>query len=319
MIYFSPPSVTRLLERFARALREGGSLVTGAAEVVFEPPSGLEAVTTGNRLVLRRPRRAEVVNANRLPPLRLGTESRPSTDRNLSASASANAAVAPAAIDTKPIEARTTTERNRILEVRATPTAAMPPLPVAPIAVTGPSLPPAPVPSQLPALGRAPTHNGALTAEEALVATLTRGHQLFQQGAMADAIRTYNSLTVRYSDVAEVWLFLGIAHYIHSEFDAAATALRACLCLDPALWPATFYLARAYEQLGQRADALQQYDLLAATDDLKPLSLRTGNDSVVINELRAYRHDLRNAARRVASDRGVSLRKLPPPLTPKDR
>jgi chemotaxis protein methyltransferase CheR len=54
LIYFSPQAVARVLERFARSLREGGALVVGASEVVFEPPAGLELVSSGNRLVLRR-------------------------------------------------------------------------------------------------------------------------------------------------------------------------------------------------------------------------------------------------------------------------
>jgi hypothetical protein len=89
--------------------------------------------------------------------------------------------------------------------------------------------------------------------------------------------------------------------------DAAAAALRASLCLDPALWPAGFYLARAYERLGRRAEALQQYDLVAV-DDLAPLVLKSA--SAVINELRAFRHDFRNAARRVATDRTMLPRRL---------
>ena len=89
--------------------------------------------------------------------------------------------------------------------------------------------------------------------------------------------------------------------------DAAANALRASLCLDPALWPAGFYLARAYERLGRRADALQQYDLVAV-DELQPLALQS--TSAVINELRAFRHDFRTAARRVAAERATSSRRL---------
>ena len=106
--------------------------------------------------------------------------------------------------------------------------------------------------------------------------------------------------------MAEVWLFLGIARYAHGEVEEAAEALRASLCLDPALWPAGFYLARAYERLGRRGDALQQYDLVAV-DDPKPLALRSS--SVVINELRAFQHDFRAAARRVASERAASTRR----------
>jgi len=142
--------------------------------------------------------------------------------------------------------------------------------------------------------------------EEDLSAALSRGHAVFERDVVA-AIPIYQELVKRYPDVAEVWLFLGIAHYVHRELSSAASHLRSALCLAPTLWPAAFYLARAYEELGQRADALQQYDLIAV-DDLQPLNLRS--ESAIINELRAFRHDIKTAARRVSADRGVSLRRL---------
>src|SRR6185436_17516048 len=57
LIYFAPTPAMRVFERFARAVREGGSVVVGASEVVLQPPAGLELVSSGNRLVLRRPTR----------------------------------------------------------------------------------------------------------------------------------------------------------------------------------------------------------------------------------------------------------------------
>ena len=101
-------------------------------------------------------------------------------------------------------------------------------------------------------------------------------------------------------------MFLGIARYAHGEAKEAAEALRASLCLDPTLWPAGFYLARAYERLGRRADALQQYDRVAV-DGPQPLALRSS--SAIINELRAFQHDFRAAARRLASERAASSRR----------
>jgi len=55
-------------------VREGGALVVGASEVVFEPPSDLEMVSADNRLVLRRPtrpppnERRAARHADRAPP-----------------------------------------------------------------------------------------------------------------------------------------------------------------------------------------------------------------------------------------------------------
>jgi len=231
LIYFAPTAAARVFKRFARAVREGGSVVVGASEVVFEPPAGLELVSSGNRLVLRRPIR-----------------------------------VAPA-------------PRPALLRPRPSPPA-----------------PPAPGPS--PARAQ---------RDDDLVATLTRGHELFERGDIGTAIPIYADLASRHPAVAEPWLFLGIAHYAHGNVDSSADALRAALCLDPTLWPAGFYLARAYERQGRRADALQQYDRIAV-DDLQPLALQS--TSAVINELRAFRHDFRTAARRVTAERAAWPRRL---------
>jgi chemotaxis protein methyltransferase CheR len=226
LIYFSPGAARRLLGRFARAVREGGALVVGAGEVVFEPPVGLELVSSGNRLVLRRPARF--------------VPSPPPAIRN-----------------------------------------APPP----------PRLP-TPEPIAKPAPPR-PARN------DDMVLALTRGHGLFERGEIAASIEIYDQLSRVHPDIAEVWLFLGIAHYHLGAIEDAAKALRASLCLDTKLWPAGFFLARAYERLGRRDDASQQYDLLA-DDELHPLALQS--TSAVINELRALRHDFRNAARRLATE-----------------
>ena len=230
LIYFAPTAARRLLTRFARAVREGGALVVGASEVVFEPPPGLELVSTDNRLVLRRPAK---------PPPARG-------------------------------------------EARGTP--------------------PAPLPTPDPAA----VHEPSPERDDGLTTSLSQGHALFERGEVAAAIEVYDGLVRLHPSVAEVWLFLGIARYTQGDIEDAATALRASLCLDAALWPAGFYLARAYERLGRRADALQQYDLIAV-DDLPPFLLQSS--AAVINELRAFRHDVRSAARRVSAERSLPVRR----------
>jgi chemotaxis protein methyltransferase CheR len=245
LIYFSPTAAIRLLERFARAVREGGSLVVGASEVVFEPPPGLELVSSANRLVLRRPMRS-------YPPILPRTPTAPK---------------------------RATTETSE------------PPPP-----------PRKRAQDAAPAIETLPT-----VREEDLVTGLLRGHALLERGDIAAAIPVYAELAVRFPVEAEVRLFLGIAHHAHREFDAAVKELRACLCLAPSLWPAGFYLARTYEELGRRAEALQQYDLIAV-DDLGIVRMKS--KSATMNEMNALRGDYRDAARRVSADRGVSLRRL---------
>jgi chemotaxis protein methyltransferase CheR len=268
LIYFAASTAVRVLERFGRALREGGSLVVGASEVVFAPPPGLELVPAGSRLVLRRPVRGQATTpTGPLPPVR----------------------PAPAPLPPVPVVP-----------------VLVPPLPV--LGSTVPPPPPPTPPRPVPAANSvAPREALRAVRDDELVAALGRGHALFERGEVASAIQIYAELARSYPSVAEVWLFLGIARYASGEVDAAANALRASLCLDPALWPAGFYLARAYERLGRRADALQQYDLVAV-DELQPLALQS--TSAVINELRAFRHDFRNAARRVATERATTSRRL---------
>jgi len=272
LIYFAAPAARRLLARFARAVREGGALVVGASEVVFEPPPGLELVSSEKRLVLRRPTR---------PPVsRTEPHSTPPELRTLAESRAA-------------LESRLAPESRLTPESRPAPTNS-------PVVLPNPRLAPqdiapAPEPADRPA---------DLTSD--LVAELHRGHAMFERGDIAAAIEVYDAVVRAHPAVAEPWLFLGIARYAHGDVEEAANALRASLCLDTTLWPAAFYLARAYDRLGRRADALQQYDLIAV-DDLQPFSLQS--TSAVINELRALGHDFRNAARRLSAERSLPPRR----------
>jgi chemotaxis protein methyltransferase CheR len=277
LIYFSATAAARVLERFARSLRDGGSLVVGGSEVVFDPPAGLKLVASGTRLVLRR--------------------------------MSALPAAPPVAFSGLP---RTTSATDPLLRIstpatnpaiRIPPTTTDPAIRIPPT-TTDPAIRiPAPVTD--PAILLDPPRGGR---DETLIAALNRGHERFERGEHSAAIAAYAELARVYPSVAEVWLFLGIARYVAGEVKTAAHALRASLCLDPAMWPAGFYLARAYDRLGRHADALQQYDLIAI-DNLQPLVLQSS--SAVINELRALRHDFRSAARRAATERPSS-----PPSSP---
>lgn len=235
LIYFSELERDRLLQRFARSVREGGSLVVGASEVVFEPPAGLELVSAEKRLILRR---------------------------------TARPAVAPPRLAPRPLMMRA-------------PTA--PPI--------APAVSPDATPTSIGPIARPPTAPAGLD----LVASLMRGHALFERGENAAAIAVYDELAKAYPAVADVWLFLGIARFVHHEVEAAAEALRSCLCLAPKLWPASIYLARACERLGLRAEADQQHALIAGAE-LQPPALLT--ECALMNEMRAYSHDFRDAARR---------------------
>jgi chemotaxis protein methyltransferase CheR len=272
LIYFASGAARRLLARFARAVREGGALVVGASEVVFEPPPGLELVSSEKRLVLRRPTRP--------PPLRTEARGTPPELRSLAEPRLA-----------EPRLAEPRLAEPRLAEPRPAPASpqVIPPNP----RLAPQDIPPVPEPADRPDAGD-------------LVTELHRGHALFERGDIAAAIEIYDAIVRAHPSVAEPWLFLGIARYAHGDVEEAATALRASLCLDTTLWPAGFYLARAYERLGRRADALQQYDLIAV-DELQPFALQS--TSAVINELRAFGHDFRNAARRLSAERTLPPRR----------
>ncbi|HEX3760375.1 MAG TPA: CheR family methyltransferase [Kofleriaceae bacterium] len=295
LIYFAPTAARRLLARFARAVREGGALVVGASEVVFEPPPGLELVSAENRLVLRRPTRP--------PPMRAEPRGTPNGLRPLPR------AEARAELRSEPrLEPRKEPRLEPRLDARPEPRAEPRPEPrTEPRPEARPEARPAPADPVIPPHPRLapqdipPVPDPAdRLADDDLVPELHRGHALFEHGDIAAAIEIYDAIVRTHPSIAEPWLFLGIARYAHGDVEEAAAALRASLCLDSALWPAGFYLARAYERLGRRADALQQYDLIAI-DDLQPFSLQS--TSAVINELRAFRHDFRNAARRLSAER----------------
>jgi len=67
--------------------------------------------------------------------------------------------------------------------------------------------------------------SGPTVREGEEIAALLRGHQLFEcHDILGDS--HLSDLTAKYPVVAEVWLFLGIAHDSHNGLHAAANALR---------------------------------------------------------------------------------------------
>ena len=82
---------------------------------------------------------------------------------------------------------------------------------------------------------------------------MTRGHlpesiQLFQSVCENDPLRS------------EAHLCLGIAHHLAGNSEQALPALRAALLLNPALWPASYYLALCFENLGHWRDAQREFE-----------------------------------------------------------
>ncbi|MHB8877033.1 MAG: CheR family methyltransferase [Myxococcaceae bacterium] len=99
----------------------------------------------------------------------------------------------------------------------------------------------------------------------------------------------------------EAHLHLGIALHLLGDALSAAASLRASLLLDPALWPAAFYLALSYDTLGQGEDAQREYRrVLELSGAGVNLAVRG-----VLGDVEAWRADvLALSRRRTAPRRG---------------
>jgi tetratricopeptide (TPR) repeat protein len=88
---------------------------------------------------------------------------------------------------------------------------------------------------------------------------LARANERHTVGQLADALKLYAQVLAIDPLCAEARMFLGIAHYKTGDAVSASVALRAALFLEPELWPAAFYLALSYEQLGSLQQAVLEY------------------------------------------------------------
>jgi chemotaxis protein methyltransferase CheR len=92
-----------------------------------------------------------------------------------------------------------------------------------------------------------------------LEALLTRGHDYLDRSELAEAIIEYELAVEQDPTRAEPHMYLGLALYLNGALEAALHELRAAVFLDPALWPAAFYLAVCHEALGQLEEAQREY------------------------------------------------------------
>lgn len=90
-------------------------------------------------------------------------------------------------------------------------------------------------------------------------ALLARGHELLDRSEVSAAITEYQLAVELDATRAEPHMYLGIALYIDGSIEPALHELRAAAFLDPALWPAAFYLAVCHEALGQLQEAAREY------------------------------------------------------------
>jgi chemotaxis protein methyltransferase CheR len=117
----------------------------------------------------------------------------------------------------------------------------------------------APRPVPLPPPAPAPARLAAVQAEPDVQELLTRANQRHTVGQLAEALKLYAQVLAIDPLCAEARMFLGIAHYKTGDALSASVALRAALFLEPELWPAAFYLALSYEQLGSLQQAVLEY------------------------------------------------------------
>ncbi len=96
---------------------------------------------------------------------------------------------------------------------------------------------------------------GPLSAD----ALMARGHELLDTSELSAAIIEYELAVEQDSTRAEPHMYLGIALYLNGAIEVALHELRAAVFLDPALWPAAFYLAVCHEALGQLEEAAREY------------------------------------------------------------
>ena len=161
-------------------------------------------------------------------------------------------------------------------DFRETPAAASPPT------VVGPGSEPVAA-SRPVAARRAPT----------AVALVAEGAALMSS-SLADAIsplmraRELDPLSV------EAHLHLGIAFHLSGDALSAAPSLRSALLLEPTLWPAAFYLALTYENLGQPAEAQREYRRVVDQSH-RPLVLEVRG---VLGDLESWKIDVLALARR---------------------
>jgi chemotaxis protein methyltransferase CheR len=120
---------------------------------------------------------------------------------------------------------------------------------------------------------------------EMKIGHLPRSLELFQSVCESDPLRS------------EAHLCLGIAHHLAGNSEQALPALRAALLLDPGLWPASYYLALCFENLGHWREAQREFERVLQAEGREVRALG-------MPELDEWRGDLVTLARRrLALDR----------------
>jgi chemotaxis protein methyltransferase CheR len=164
--------------------------------------------------------------------------------------------------------------------------------PVAPIIVPTPRLPP---PAPLPPVA-APVAPPAPDAS----ALLRRANDRHAAGQLAEALQLYAQVLAQDPLSAEARMFHGITEYKLGDVATAVGALRAALYLDSELWPAAFYLALAYDQLGSPDQAVREYRRVVSS-----AGRRLDGVGGLIAQLEAWKDDVVGLARKRISGKAA--------------
>jgi predicted Zn-dependent protease len=92
-------------------------------------------------------------------------------------------------------------------------------------------------------------------------------------GDLAEAETLYRSALAADPDSLAAKLYLGITLHLRGAWSAAAEVLREAARREPTLWPASLFLARCAERLGDTATVRQSYGMALAARDVSPREL----------------------------------------------
>jgi chemotaxis protein methyltransferase CheR len=156
-----------------------------------------------------------------------------------------------------------------------------PSLPRAPVKVPPPLVKPtmaAPVRRPLPAPVPARSH-------------LSEGSQHLRAGKLQEAMSALTRALEENPLDARAQMLLGIALHRAQDGQAAIQALRGALVVDPLLWPAVFYLALCYSDLGHAENARSTYAWVQEL--LKRTPPNTNEQDEFFQDLEAWRGEVR--------------------------
>jgi chemotaxis protein methyltransferase CheR len=126
---------------------------------------------------------------------------------------------------------------------------------------------------------------------------LKSGLKEMQLGHLRESLEVFRSVCDSAPLRSEAHLCLGIAHHLAGNSEQALPAFRAALLLDPALWPASYYLALCFENLGYFREAQREFERVLEADKSADAKVDAAGAGPLA-ELELWHGDLVTLARR---------------------